>query len=141
MKKELQPNPFISPLPKVIDPGHRYLLLSLDGVLGQELVFVKRFDPEHPEKYPGNTSAYPGTNLQSVIRCLIDRLMYLHNQIPHKNNLAVMTYLGRCLWLLEDRAAERHGYSFDYRPEDMVLMPLCAHCGHVVCEKLGNAHR
>ena len=125
---------------EILDPGHKYKLFTLDGELDQILTFVKRFDPEHPEKFPGNTEAYPGTTLQAVIRCLLNRVTYLQNQIPHNNNLAITSRLLECLWLLEDRAAERHGWSFDYRPEDMMKMPMCPHCGHVVCTELGNAH-
>lgn len=124
---------------ETLDAGHRYKLLALDGHLDQVLTFVKRFDPSDPSKFPGNTSAYPGTTLQSVIRVLLDRVNYLQNQIPHQNNLAVSNYLRRALWLLEDRAAERHGYGFECRVEDMDTMLVCSHCGHVVCEKLGNA--
>ena len=129
---------------RVIDPGHHYELLTLDDnkmARVQLLRFVKRCDPCHPEKYPGNTNAYPGTTMQSVIRCLIDRIDYLQNQIPHPNNLAVRQMFLNQLWLLEERAAERHGYDFDYRPEDMNVMPMCPHCGHVVCPELGNAKR
>lgn len=126
---------------KVIDPGHIYELFTLDGELLQTLTFVKRHDPEHPERFPGNTNSHPGTTLQSVIRCLLDRVQYLNNQIPHQNNFTLIVYLERCLWLLEERAAERHGFSFELRPEDMAVMPMCPHCGHVVCKQLGNAHR
>lgn len=128
---------------KVIDPGHKYELLTLDGNarFRQFLTFVKRFDPEHPEKYPGNTEAYPGTNIQSVVHALIERIDYLQNQIPHKNNIAIRRKFLEILWLLEDRAAERHGRDFDYRPEDMDKMPMCKHCGHVVCPELGNCKR
>ena len=126
---------------KVIDPGHKYELLTLDGKLRQTLTFVKRHDPKHPERFPGNKNSYPGTVIQSVVRCLINRIDYLQNQIPHKNNPAIRNYLMKILWLLEDRAAERHGYDFDYRIGDMDKMPMCKHCGHVVCKKLGNAKR
>lgn len=125
----------------ILDPGHIFELLTLDGELAQTLTFVKRFDPERPKKFPGNANAHPGTTLQSVIRCLIHRIDYLQNQIPHSNNLAIREYLMRCLWLLEDRAAQRHGYSFDFRVEDMLEMPMCSHCGHVVCPELGNVFR
>lgn len=127
----------------VIDPGHCYELLTLDGnehKLPQTLLFVKRMDLLHPDKFPGNTSVNPGTTMQSVIRCLIERIDYLQNQIPDVNNIAIRGYLVSCLWLLEDRAARRHEWSFDYRPDDMMLMPMCPHCGHVVCPELGNAH-
>jgi len=124
----------------VIDPGHKYKLLTLDGSLEQTLTFVKRCDSEHPEKYPGNKDSYPGTTIQSVIRCLIDRIGYLQNQIPHPSNVAIREMFLRQLWLLEDRAAERHGYSFEYRPHETASLPMCPHCGHVVCKELGNAH-
>ena len=125
----------------VIDPGHKYLLLTLDGPPGQTLTFVKRMDEKDPSKYPGNTSAYPGTTIQSVVRCLIERVDYLQNQIAHKNNVAIRRKFLEILWLLEDRAAERHGRDFDYRPEDMDQMPMCSHCGHVVCNQLGNTKK
>ena len=126
---------------KVIDPGHQYELLTLDGDLRQTLTFVKRMDAEHPEKYPGNTSAYPGTTIQSVVRCLVERVDYLQNQIPHMNNVAIKQRFLEVLWLLEDRAAERHGREFGYRLEDMTEMPMCPHCGHVVCKELGNSKK
>lgn len=85
---------------KIIDPGHKYELLTLDGDLTQLLTFVKRHDPEHPERFPGNTESHPGTTLQSVIRCLMERVTYLNNQIPCKNNVAIFTRLAECLWLL-----------------------------------------
>ena len=127
--------------PEVLDRGHKYRLLTLDGALEQTLTFVKRFDPNDPTRFPGNHEAYPGTTMQSVIRFLIERIDYLQNQIPDGNNVAVRQYLVNCLWLLEDRAARRHGYDFDYRPDDMLEMPMCPHCGHVVCKELGNAKR
>lgn len=99
------------------------------------LTFVKRFDPDHPERFPGNTSAYAGTTLQSVIRALMSRVRYLDAQIKHPNNSVVIGLLAQCLWLLEDRAAKRHGLDFDYRVEDMEEMPMCSHCGHVVCKQ------
>lgn len=125
---------------QVLDPGHHYELLTLDGDFVQHLRFVKRCDPEHPEKFPGNENAYPGTTLQSVIRCLIERIDYLQNQIPDKNNVAIREMFLRQLWLLEERAARRHQYSFEYRPEEMADLPMCPHCGHVVCHELGNAN-
>lgn len=126
---------------KVIDTGHKYELLTLDGDLVQTLTFVKRFDAEHPEKFPGNINAYPGTTIQSVVRALVDRITYLQNQIPHKNNPAIKQRLLEILWLLEDRVAERHGRDFDYRVEDMDQLPMCKHCGHVVCKELGNSKK
>lgn len=51
----------------VIDPGHTYLLGSLDGPLTQTLVFVKRDSESHPNGYyPGNEGHHPGTNIPSL---------------------------------------------------------------------------
>jgi len=44
---------------------------------------------ERPERFPGNTNSYPGTTLQSVIRCLINRLDYLQGQVRCKENAAL----------------------------------------------------
>lgn len=126
---------------RVIDPGHKYELLTLDGKMRQFLTFVKRTDPLDPKRFPGNFNSYPGTIIQSVIRCIINRIDYLQNQIPHKNNPAIRQRLLEILWLLEERAAERHGRDFDYRIEDMDKMPMCPHCGHVVCKELGNSKK
>lgn len=123
--------------PKVKDPGHVYELPNLDGDGVQILRFVKRCG----SKYPGNADAHPGTTLQAVMRCLIERLQYLQVQVPCRENEAIIIRLIDSLWLLENRAATRHGYDFDYRPEDMLEMPMCGHCGHVVCKELGNAYR
>lgn len=124
--------------PIVKDPGHVYELPHLDGEGSQTLTFVKRHDPAHPKRFPGNSNSHPGTTLQAVIRAMLERVEYLQNQIPHKNNLGVQVRLLEILWLLEDRAAERHGYDFDFRVGDMDKMPMCPHCGHVVCPELGN---
>lgn len=119
---------------KVLDPGHLYELLTLDGKKRQTLRFVKRCDLKNPERFPGNFTRYSGTNMQSVIRCLIERIDYLQNQISHRNNIAIHQRLLECLWLLEDRAAERHGLDFDFRVEDMTELPMCSECGHVTCK-------
>lgn len=124
---------------KVIDPGHVYELLTLDGRKKQTLTFVKRMDKKQPEKFPGNTSKHSGTTLQSVIRCLIERVDYLQKQIPDDNNVAIRAMFLRQLWLLEERAARRHKFSFEFIPEDMDKLPMCECCGHVVCPNLGNA--
>lgn len=125
--------------PSVVDAGHTYNLLTLDGDLEQTLTFVKRFDPTNPSRFPGNTNAYPGTTMQSVIRCLIERIDYLQGQIPHVNNLEVRDNLLESLWLLEQRAAERHGYPFMISQDEAYSLPMCQHCGHVICIQLGNS--
>jgi hypothetical protein len=116
---------------KVIDPGHMYELTNLDGNNTTKLTFVKR----EGNKYLGNVGHYEGTNLQEVMRALIDRTKYLENQIHDQRNLAVITKLRECIWLLEDRAAERHGRQFDYWPDNIELEPTCNKCGHIGCNE------
>ena len=117
---------------EVLDNGHQYRLLSLDGQLDQTLTFVKRCNP--PEKFPGNTNAYAGTTIQSVIRCLLDRMRYLQNQIWAPENALIIWLLRACLWLLETRAARRHGRRYCHNFEYAEFAPLCSVCGHTECE-------
>ncbi len=122
---------------KIIDPGHHYLLLTLDephDIAGkQHLVFVKRCDPICHERYPGNYDQHPGTTLQSVIRCLIERVAYLQNQIACPENAVIKFMLKLCLWLLEFRAARRHGQFYMKSIHFAVTAKMCTKCGPTIC--------
>lgn len=117
---------------KVIDPGHWYTLHTLDGQAepSHQLRFVKRMG----EKYPGNTTTYPGTMCQEVLRVLIDRVQYVNNQIPDEHNAETLKYLRYALWMFEDRAAERHGRSLEAGVEGIENVPFCTVCGHIECD-------
>lgn len=123
---------------KIIDPGHVYELAWVDGHPGfgmdrrNLLVFVKR----EGEKYPGNVGHHPGTQVQEVLRALIDRLKYVDAQDPHRFNSVVLDSLRNSIYLLETRAAEKRGRHLPIgllvrRIEDA---PTCGKCGHVGCE-------
>lgn len=134
---------------KVIDPGHVFALAFLDGsitspamprhgvLLSSTLTFVKR----EGVGYPGNAGHHPGTNLQEVLRALISRVKYLDAQESHPNNALVIQNLRHAIWLLEQRAAERHGRSLelsamgvvDIRDASIEEAPVCPLCGHVGC--------
>lgn len=124
---------------KRIDPGHMFELLTLDGPdRPQYLTFVKRLG----DKYPGNKPpAYPGTNMQSVIRALIDRTMWLIQQADilgdkqsHDEDVAIINNLSNCLYLLEHRAMRKHGLDANSLTQyDAVHGPMCPKCGHVHC--------
>lgn len=128
----------------VIDPGHVYDLDWLDGKPpivsrggtedNNRLTFVKRTG----DGYPGNQSAHPGTNMQEVLRALIERVQYLDGQISDTRNVAVVNHLRLSIWLLEIRAAERHGRSLNIPIANIELLPTCKKCGHVQCE--GKCH-
>lgn len=119
---------------QVLDAGHDYLLTSFDGGDPIRLTFVKRNDP--PEKYPGNENAYPGTQIQEVLRALIERGKYVNGQFPCQQTEEALSCFHQALWYLEQRHCERHG-----EPDAMNIYDLdgidkqevCLRCGHIVC--------
>jgi hypothetical protein len=113
---------------KVLDPGHMYLLDSIDGTAVHDtLQFVKR----EGEGYPGNVGHYPGTILQDVLRACIDRVKYVDNQIHSDHNDLVLWYLRAALHKLESRAAERHGKKLTCSPENIEYLPVGSN-GHLL---------
>lgn len=119
---------------RVIDSGHDYWLESFDGGQAIRLTFVKRNDP--PEKYPGNQDAYPGTQIQEVLRALIERGEYVNKQFPCDETEEAIANFARALWTLEKRHCGRHGQSDAmniYDLEGVDLQEFCKTCGHIVC--------
>jgi hypothetical protein len=120
---------------KIIDPGHKYKLLTLDGDLDQTLTFVKRHDEKNPERFPGNKNSYPGTTIQSVLRAVLDRIVYLQNQIPCPENISIINNIHNSLYLLEVRAAQRHGFNGNSISQYQASYgKLCETCGHTKCD-------
>lgn len=113
----------------VIDPGHTYDLDHLDGSGVSRLVFVKR----EGVGYPGNVGSYEGTNMQEVLRAVIDRLKYLDCQIPDPRNGATIDDLRSAIRRLEERAADRHGRPFEF-DEPIEYDPACEFCRHIGCD-------
>jgi hypothetical protein len=115
---------------RMTDPGHRYKLLVLDGNEDHELRFVKRIG----KKFPGNIGQpYAGTTLQSVLRCLIDRTLYLQGQKWCLENIIILWALKISIWCLEFRAARRHGKFYMHGLEYATTYPMCFVCGHTFC--------
>lgn len=124
-----------------LDPGHLYELTVFDRVrlfptkhLYEPLWlrFVKRAGPG----YPGNEGVYPGTNLQETLRACIARFQYLDQQIPHWINRQSIHLLRTILWMLEHRAAERHGRALVLnRASEIEKMEFCSSCGHIECDE------
>lgn len=111
------------------DDGHKYKLLSLDGEPHQELTFVKRMGT----KFPGNLTKYPGTILQDVLRCCLDRVRYLQRQQWCGENVVILACLKFALWLLEFRAARRHKYVYLHSFWYAEYATPCRRCGHTFC--------
>lgn len=120
----------------VIDPGHTYILRSLDGDALLMLVFVKR----EGDGYPGNVGSHPGTTTQEVLRALIDRTKYVDKQIHDHRNESVLYHLRAAMLKLELRAAERHGRELPMmiNLDSIETLPTCEKCNHIGCE--GNCH-
>jgi hypothetical protein len=90
------------------------------------LVFVKRVG----EKYPGNVNAYPGTTLQEVFRCCIDRLKFLDAQVTCEENELVILHLKMAIYYLEKRAYRMHGIEQDFDMRNVDEQPVNSR-GHI----------
>ena len=114
----------------VLDPGHNYKLNCLDGDAFIELRFVKR----KGKKYPGNKTCYCGTNIQEVLRAVIDRCRYLDNQVPCDETKEVISLMRHAIIQLELRAAVRHGRDTHFLvTADLENGETCSECGHLGC--------
>jgi hypothetical protein len=86
---------------KILDHGHSYELANLDDpdheVPPVLLYFVKR----EGDGYPGNVGHHAGTNMQEVMRALIDRLLYLDKQVHDHRNWDIIRRLRDSIWDLE----------------------------------------
>ena len=74
---------------KVIGQGHHYFL-SNKNFGGQEIKFVQE-------------NGEDGVIVQEVLRCLIDRLVFLDRELPHNYNKSVINNLRHALVLMECR--------------------------------------
>ena len=120
----------------ISEPGHIFNLDVLDGNIQETLTFVQRDDP--PDKYPGNIGHHPGTTMQEVLRALISRVKYLDNQIPCWQNKRLLNHLREGIEILEDRNAEKKGYSIYKKvgeTRDIEDIPTCPECLHIGCRE------
>lgn len=119
---------------KAHDPGHVYELDNLDDPHGKFPKVVLCFVKREGAGYPGNVGHHPGTNIQEVLRALIDRVHYLDSQDPDKANLMVVDDLRHALRALELRAARRHNRKPPTFEIEIEKQPVCDGCGHIGCE-------
>lgn len=97
---------------RVIQRGHAYELDHLDGDGKTILQFV--FRARHNM---GGQQDIEGVTNQEVLRVLIDRIQFLHEQLPHDNNPKILEHLRLALVLHESRALERKVEKGELRPE------------------------
>lgn len=114
---------------RVIDPGHKFALASLDG--GEEIILthVKR----EGAKYPGNVGHYPGTTTQEICRAEISRIQYVDTQRPCDENKIIVEYFRQVIRALEYRAAREHNRKLKPTSVEIENDPICAVCGHIQC--------
>lgn len=96
-------------------PGHTYLLANFDDDSKfQELQFIHK----EPEMLKGEGLNPPiptkelktvrdGTTNEEVLKVLIDRLQFLNNKFPCRENSIVITKLEESLMWLEKRTKDR----------------------------------
>lgn len=114
---------------RVLEPGHLYECFMMDKEpfhTNQILRFVKRFG----DNYPGNEHGYSGTNIQEVLRCLIDRFQHLDWQSHYWINPICIFLLRMVFNLLEYRAAHRHSRKFRFKLgiENLPFDQIDGHC-------------
>lgn len=106
---------------KVIEVGHVYELDNIDckdtDSKIQQLVFVNRESNKHG-----------GTQVQEVLRALIDRTRHCDNCLPHRVNDEIIYHFRKALALHEARAIERQVDKGEIEPEKIMVSPK----GHFV---------
>jgi hypothetical protein len=123
---------------KILDLGHDYLLDSYDGEVEVRITFVKRNNP--PEKYPGNSNAYPGTQMQDVLRVLLDRCKYVNFQsivrigTPCQETDMAISMMRHIIWILESRVRRvRKQPPLNTLSHEIEKIEVCRECGHILC--------
>ena len=85
---------------KIITPGHCYSLANFEaGHLGQMLQFI--------EKDAAMNTINDGTTNEEVLSVLIDRLRFLGDKLPSRENAIAITKCEEALLWLEKRTADR----------------------------------
>lgn len=100
---------------KVLDPGHRYSVVSVPEFPGGD-----RNDQiiQFRKTLPGGGRV--GTNCQELLRVLIDRVKFLDNELPHQVNADILLKLREALVLFEARALERKVTTGKLEPEHVL---------------------
>jgi hypothetical protein len=112
---------------KIIEPGHIYKVENVDGHGTQIIKFVRRRDDNADVLPPDQRRE--GIQSQELLRVLIDRTIYLHNENPWHENVQVIQMLRECLRLYDSRAARASLKKLNM-PEKH---KPCNECGHILC--------
>jgi hypothetical protein len=97
---------------KVLTEGHLYSLQNFEnGEDGQQLQFIHK-EPAEPGSTTLTTIA-DGTTNEEVLKILINRMQFLNNKFPCRENSLVITKLEESLMWLEKRTADRKARSVE----------------------------
>lgn len=88
---------------KIITPGHKYELESFEGGPPQALQFIEKAGSQSGEL----KTVHDGTTNEEVLRVLIDRLNFLQNRFPCRENAIATTHIETALLWLEQRTKNR----------------------------------
>lgn len=91
-------------------PGYTYHLENFeDNSKFQELNFIHKEPIPLEEKFTDGElrTVADGTTNEEVLRVLINRMQYLNNKFPCRENSIVLTHLETALLWLEKRTADR----------------------------------
>ena len=93
---------------KVLTQGHRYELANFENkeAKGQEIQFIEKM-PYQTNDGTKLLTVNDGTTNEDVIEVLIDRLQYLNEKFPCRENALAITKLEEALFWLNKRTADR----------------------------------
>lgn len=113
---------------KVIEPGHVYEIVNVDGDGVQTITFVRRRGNDAEVLTDGR---HEGILSQELIRVLINRTLYLNDEDPCQEDVEIVHKLRDCLRLYESRASRRTIEKLTM-PEMADACPICHHllCAH-----------
>lgn len=112
---------------KILSPGHTYELENVDGP-GSSLIFFVRRRNERGELLTDH-SRRAGILTQELLRCAIDRTLYLYAEAPCDEDTKIIEHLREALTLYESRAARR---AIERLAKPELEVP-CVICGHILC--------
>jgi hypothetical protein len=97
---------------KILIPGHTYELTSFENTNNQMLQFIHKEKKEVTDESgsllaPELVTVCDGTTNEEVLELLIDRMSFLQNAFPCRENAIVITKLEECLMWLNKRTADR----------------------------------
>lgn len=92
---------------KILTPGYRYLLENFENPEnGQTVQFLER-TVVHPRSDDVSQTIFDGTTNEEMLKVLIDRICFLQERFPCRENAIVVTKLEEALMWLEKRTNDR----------------------------------